>query len=174
MSDDVPWLSPEELRAWHGLQFMQMRLTAELAKQLALDSDLSYSDYLVLVALTREAQGRLRAWELVRDLGWEKSRVSHHVTRMVERGLVRKQACTTDRRGGFVVVTARGRRQIAAAAPGHVRAVRRLFLDHVTGEQLKAIATAAQNVLAAFASAPGSDGPRSGNRTPAVAGQGQG
>lgn len=150
MTDDVPWLTSQEQRAWHGLQFMQMRLTAELARRLAADSDLSYSDYLVLVALTEAEQGRLRAWELGRDLGWEKSRLSHHVTRMVERGLVRKQACTTDRRGGYVVVTALGRRRIAVAAPGHVRAVRSLFLDHVTAEQLEAIASAAHNVLAAF------------------------
>lgn len=147
----MAWLTAQEQRAWHGLQLMQMRLTAELARRLAADSDLSYSDYLVLVALTGEEQGRLRPWELARDLGWEKSRVSHHVTRMVERGLVRKQACTTDRRGGYVVVTALGRRQIAGAAPGHVRAVRSVFLDHVTGEQLEAIAAASEHVLAALA-----------------------
>lgn len=150
MRDDVPWLTEQEQRAWQGLQFMQMRLTAALARQLAADSDLSYSDYLVLVALTDARQGRLRSWELARDLGWEKSRLSHHVTRMVERGLVRKQACATDRRGGYVVVTAFGRRQIAAAAPGHVRAVRTLFLDHVTDDQLEAVAAASENVLAAL------------------------
>ena len=148
MSDDVPWLTAPEQRAWQGLQFMQMRLTAELARQLAADSELSYSDYLVLIALTGEDQGRLRSWELGRDLGWETSRVSHHVTRMVERGLVRKQACTTDRRGGYVVVTALGRRQIAAAAPGHVRAVRKLFLDHVTSDELAAVTAVSEKVLA--------------------------
>jgi len=151
VNDDVPWLTEQERRAWHGLQFMQMRLTAELARRLAADSDLSYSDYLVLVALTGEQQGRLRSSALARDLGWEKSRVSHHVTRMVERGLVRKQACRTDRRGGYVVVTAFGRRQIAGAAPGHVRAVRTLFLDHVTGEQLQAVAAVSESVLASLA-----------------------
>ena len=150
MTDEVPWLTAREQRAWRGLQFMQMRLTAELARRLSVESDLSYSDYLVLVALTGEEQGRLRAGDLARDLGWEKSRLSHHVARMVERGLVRKQACTTDRRGGFVVVTALGRRRIAAAAPGHVRAVRSLFLDHVTGEQLDALAEASDRVLDAL------------------------
>jgi DNA-binding MarR family transcriptional regulator len=128
-----------------------MRLTAELTRQLAADSDLSYSDYLVLVALTGEGTGRLRSWELARDLGWEKSRLSHHLTRMVERGLVRKQACTTDRRGGYIAVTALGRRQIAAAAPAHVAAVRGLFLDHVTDQQLRALADVAEKVLAVLA-----------------------
>lgn len=144
----MAWLTAQEQRAWQGLQFMQMRLTAELARRLAVDSELSYSDYLVLVALTGEQQGRLRSWELARDLGWEKSRVSHHVTRMVERDLLRRRACTTDRRGGYVAVTAFGRRQIAAAAAGHVRAVRSLFLDHVTGEELEAIAAASEKVIA--------------------------
>lgn len=75
---------------------------------------------------------------------------SHHVSRMVERRLVRKQACFTDRRGGYVAVTARGRRHIAAAALAHVAAVRRLFLDPVTSEQLEAFASVAENVLTAL------------------------
>jgi DNA-binding MarR family transcriptional regulator len=64
---------------------------------------------------------------------------------------VRKQACTTDRRGGYIAVTALGRRQIAAAAPGHVAAVRGLFLDHVTDQQLRALAEVAEKVLAVLA-----------------------
>ena len=51
--DEVQWLDGRELRAWRSLQFMQMRLEGELARQLAADSALSYPDYLVLVALFR-------------------------------------------------------------------------------------------------------------------------
>lgn len=71
----------------------------------------------------------MRLLELAGALGWEKSRLSHHVARMAAGGLVNKEKCDADRRGAFVVVTKRGRKEVGAAAPNHVAAVRRLFVD---------------------------------------------
>jgi len=144
------WLDERELRAWRALQLMQMRLTAQLARELAATSGLSYPDYLVLVGLTDRPDGRMRIFELGRNLGWEKSRLSHHIARMEERGLVTKERCGSDRRGAFVVVTDRGRKAIEAAAPGHVAAVRRLVIDRLTPRQLDALGAAARTVLAAL------------------------
>ena len=146
----VRWLDAREERAWRALQSMQMRLTAELGRELAATTGLSYPDYVVLVALTDRADGRMRIFELGRELGWEKSRVSHHVARMAERGLVTKERCGSDRRGAFVVATDRGREAIEAAAPGHVAAVRRLVIDRLTARQLDTIGAAARTVLAAL------------------------
>ncbi len=146
--EDVRWLDEREERAWRALQFMQMRLEAELARQLAEDAGLSYPDYLVLVALTDHPDGRLRLFELGRVLGWEKSRLSHQVARMTERGLLRKEKCDIDRRGAYVAVTQTGREEIEAAAPRHVATVRRLFVDVLTPEQLDVIADAGESVLA--------------------------
>ncbi len=145
---DVRWLNEREERAWRALQFMQMRLEAELARQLAMESGLSYPDYLVLIALTDHPEGRLRLFELGRVLTWEKSRLSHHVARMAERGLVKKEKCASDRRGAYVAVTKKGRKEIESAAPGHVRTVRRLFIDRLTPDELDAIANVAEKVLA--------------------------
>ncbi|HEX6568626.1 MAG TPA: MarR family winged helix-turn-helix transcriptional regulator [Acidimicrobiales bacterium] len=144
---DVRWLDEREATAWRGLQAMQMRLTATLARALAADSELSYPDYTVLVVLTDQPEGRLRAYALGAELGWEKSRVSHHVSRMVERGLVRREKCPSDQRGAFVVVTDAGRKAIEAAAPGHVAAVRRNFVDLLSPAQLDALATITGTVL---------------------------
>ena len=148
--DDVRWLNQREERAWRALQHMQMRLEAELARQLSADSGLSYPDYLVLVALTDRPEGRMRLYELADILGWEKSRLSHHIARMTDRNLVAKERCDADRRGAYVVVTSKGRREIEAAAPGHVAAVRRLFVDQLTPSQLAAVGDAAEAVLAAL------------------------
>jgi DNA-binding MarR family transcriptional regulator len=153
--NEVRWLDERELRAWRTLQFMQMRLEGELARQLAADSGLSYPDYLVLVALTDRPDGRMRLFELAEALGWEKSRLSHQVARMAGRDLVAKEKCDSDRRGAFVVVTHDGRRVIEAAAPGHVDAVRRLFVDRLTPDQLDAIGDAAEVVLAGLDEPPG-------------------
>lgn len=145
---DVQWLDEREARAWRGLQAMQLRLTARLSREIAADSELSYPDYTVLVVLTDQGDGRLRAFELGRELGWEKSRVSHHVSRMVARGLVRRERCASDQRGAFVVITEQGRRAIEAAAPGHVAAVRRYFVDQLTPAQLDALGDITESVLA--------------------------
>lgn len=158
--DEVRWLTEREERAWRALQFMQMRLEGELARQLAADSGLSYPDYLVLVAITDRPDGRLRLFELAAVLGWEKSRASHHIGRMVGRGLVTKEQCPEDRRGFFVVVTSAGRQAIEAAAPGHLAAVRHLFIDRLDPQQLDTIGAIAEAVLA------GLDGPSRGDPDP--------
>lgn len=129
---------------------MQMQLDAALSRQLAVDSQLSYPDYLVLVALTDRTDGRMRLYELAVELGWEKSRASHQVSRMAARGLVSKEKCDSDRRGAFVAITAQGKREIEAAAPGHVAMVRSLFVDVLTPAQIKAVGEAANAVLHAM------------------------
>lgn len=148
---EVRWLDEREARAWRALQFMQLRLSGRLAADVAATSELSYADYLVLVAVSDRPDGRARLFELVEDLGWEKSRVSHQVARMSSRGLVRKELCGQDRRGAFVVTTESGRRAIEAAAPHHVAMVRRLFVDPLTPAELDAITSAAEKVLAVIA-----------------------
>ncbi|MDQ3680060.1 MAG: MarR family transcriptional regulator [Actinomycetota bacterium] len=141
------WLDVDELHAWRMLQLMQLQLTATLSRELAEASGPSYQDYLVLAALTDRPGGRMRAFELGRELGWEKSRLSHHVARMVERGLVRRERCQTDQRGAFVVVTKQGRKAIEGAAPGHVQGVRRHFIDLVSPSELEMLSTVAARVL---------------------------
>jgi len=147
--EEVTWLDEAEERDWRALVFMNMHLSAQMARQLAEDSDLSLPDYEVLVALTDRPDGRMRLFELACQLGWEKSRLSHHITRMHSRELLTKERCDSDRRGAFVVVTDRGRQSLDAAAPGHVAAVRRHFIDVVTPAQRAALGDAARAVLAA-------------------------
>lgn len=148
---DIRWLDEREARTWRALQFMHLRLSAQLARDLSDNSNLSYQDYVALVALTDQEDGRLRLFELARAIGWEKSRLSHHVTRMEERGLVAKEKCDQDRRGAFVVVTEAGRDAIRQAAPSHVSAVRRLFLDAIPYDELGRLADIFEAVLSRVA-----------------------
>lgn len=145
---DVRWLDEREAKAWRALQSMQLRLTGALSRDLAASSELSYPDYGVLVALTDQPEGRMRLFELASALGWEKSRLSHQVARMAERGLVAKERCVHDRRGWYVVVTDEGREAIAEAAPRHVETVRRLVIDRLSPAQLDAIRSVAETVVA--------------------------
>ena len=144
------WLTPNEEQAWRSLQFMQMRIEAAMARDLAAHTDLSYPEYLVLVALTDHAPSKVRLTELAETLGWEKSRLSHLVSRMEGRGLVERASVPSDRRGCFVVLTKQGSTAIAAAAPVHVASVRRLFFDQLSPNQVEAVGDAAATVLAAM------------------------
>lgn len=144
------WLDEREARAWRNLQLMQMRLDDELSRLLSAEASLSGPDHVVLVALTGEQDGRMRPHELARMLGWEKTRLSHHLNRMADRGLVEKQPCPTDRRGFYAHVTREGRRAIERAAPGHVAAVRRMFIDLLTPHELDVFGEVTTRVLAAL------------------------
>ncbi|SCG74513.1 DNA-binding transcriptional regulator, MarR family [Micromonospora siamensis] len=153
---DTRWLDEDEQRAWRAYLRMQAQLTARLGRQLQADAGLSLADYEVLVQLTDAADGRLRPFELQRCLQWEQSRLSHHLARMQRRGLVERQECAQDARGAFVAVTEAGRAAIEAAAPGHVATVRRLFLDHLDRDQLRALEQLADRVTAGVEADPGS------------------
>jgi len=143
----VRWLDEREQRAWRGLIRMQAQLGAHLRRSLVRDSGLSDADYDVLVHLSEAPEDRLRIFELVRALQWEKSRLSHQLRRMEQRGLLERSECPTDGRGAFVSLTPEGRAAIEAAAPRHVAEVRRHFVDVLTPEQLDVLGDIAETVL---------------------------
>jgi DNA-binding MarR family transcriptional regulator len=148
------WLDPDEKAAWDGFIRMQETLLGRLARHVQADSGLSASDYTVLVNLTDAEGGRMRLLELARTVHWEKSRMSHQVTRMVKRGLVAKEECPDDGRGAFIVVTPDGYRAIEEAAPQHVEHVRRLFIEALAPNQLNTFARLTERVYDHMAKQP--------------------
>jgi DNA-binding MarR family transcriptional regulator len=142
------WLSAQEQHAWRGLLQMTGRLDTEINRHLQDLSGLSQADYGILVALSETPAERLRPFELGRELNWEQSRLSHHLSRMVKRDLVERENCSEDRRGAFVVLTAAGRQAIENAAPAHVAAVRRLVFDALSEQEVRTLAAVSDKVLA--------------------------
>jgi DNA-binding MarR family transcriptional regulator len=141
------WLNEREARAWRGYERMQTRLEAQLARDLQRDCGMSIADFEVLVHLSEAPEGRLRVFELGNEMEWEKSRLSHHLSRMEGRGLVAREECDTDARGAYVVLTAQGRKAIEGAAPQHVEHVRRYLIDALDPTQLDALGDIAETVL---------------------------
>ncbi|MGP4089276.1 MarR family winged helix-turn-helix transcriptional regulator [Streptomyces sp. KR55] len=147
MEQKTGWLSPSEQRAWRAFVGVHQRLPNSLARGLQGDGKLSLSDYVVLVALTDAAEGRRHFQDLATAVEWERSRMSHHLRRMVKRGLVAREECPEDARGVHVVVTPAGRAAIEAAAPQHVATVRRLVIDPLTPEELDTLALLCERIL---------------------------
>jgi DNA-binding MarR family transcriptional regulator len=143
-----PWLDEREQAAWQGFVTMHARLVSQMQRRMRRDSTLSGPDYAVLVELSDAVDGRLRAYEMCDHLRWDKSRLSRQINRMEQRGLVLRQACHTDARGSFVMVTEQGRRAVHRAEPGHVAQVRRLFVEALTADQLDALIAISRAVLA--------------------------
>ncbi|MEU9330878.1 MarR family transcriptional regulator [Streptomyces canus] len=147
MEETVRWLTPEEQLAWRGFVRLNERLEGRLGRQLQAESKMSTADFGVLVELTDAPEGRQRFQDLAQSLEWEKSRMSHHISRMAKRGLVMREECPEDGRGAFVVITDEGREAIEAAAPRHVATVRALFLDHVTPAELRVLTDISDRVV---------------------------
>lgn len=154
MSTDAPWLTDEQEQVWRRWLTVNALLPATLHRELQADAGLSLPDFDVLVQLTDTPLGRVRVNDLALALQWEKSRVSHHVTRMERRGLIRREECREDARGAFVVITTEGKAAIERAAPGHVRTVRQLIFDQLTEDELDCLATITRKVLTRLETAP--------------------
>lgn len=129
------WLSQDEQRAWRAYLRLGSLLSAALNRQLQQESGLTLPEYEVLVQLHEAPEARLRPFQLCDALNWEQSRLSHQLTRMERRGLVRRHTCAADGRGAFVALTAAGADAIAAAAPRHVAMVRSLVFDRLSEAQ---------------------------------------
>jgi DNA-binding MarR family transcriptional regulator len=144
------WLTAREQAAWRAYLDMTAKLNARLEREMQQQSGISIADYSVLVQLSEHVDARMRVLELARALGWEKSRLSHQLTRMQQRGLIERSNCSEDRRGAWIVLTERGRDAIVAAAPRHVESVRRYMFSELDAEQISALDRIARTVVDAL------------------------
>lgn len=119
----------EEGAVWQAYLDLFRGLRSALDRQLLRDSGLSAADYALLAPLSETDGGVLRARDLGRRVGWERSRLSHQVTRMERRGLVGRERCGDDQRGYMIQLTEAGRTAIEAARPQHLETVRRYFFE---------------------------------------------
>jgi DNA-binding MarR family transcriptional regulator len=127
---------------------MERELARRIRRQLTRDAGLSDADYEILRALSDAPEGALRARALRGEVRWEKSRLSHQIRRMEQRGLVAREECEEDSRSSVIRLTDAGREVIVAACCEHAKAVRAYLVDRLSSEQLDALADISETVLA--------------------------
>lgn len=134
-------LTDDEWETWDSFYAMRRRLDRALELALQGTSGVSAPEFEILVGLGRSGDRRLRVRDIADQIGWEKSRVSHQVTRMERRGLVRRSDCSSDARGTWVELTPDGRRAALSAMRGHTAAIRRYFVDQLgaDGDAVRAV-----------------------------------
>jgi len=140
-------MSEDDWRLWRAFSSMNRALARELDRQLQRDAGISSADYAVLITLFEAPDRRLRTGELAELLTWEKSRVSHQISRMEARGLVARAECVEDGRGTWITLTNDGRRATLGATRDHAARLRELFFDVLDDDEKDAFRSAAARVL---------------------------
>ncbi|WIM68606.1 MarR family winged helix-turn-helix transcriptional regulator [Corynebacterium breve] len=131
MANEARWLNDEEQEMWRAMLATFRKINRAMDETLLAGSDLSSSEFAVLVTLSEAEDCQLRLRDLCLGLDWDRSRTSHQITRMERRGLVTKRKSPGDARGVVVSLTDEGMRRLEQAAPEHVESVRRLVFDHM-------------------------------------------
>ncbi|MGX7677834.1 MarR family winged helix-turn-helix transcriptional regulator [Jatrophihabitans sp. DSM 45814] len=143
---DANWLNDSEHRMWRAFRSMHTSLDRVLEQEMSAESGLSSADFAVLVPLSEAPDRRLRARDLGLQMTWDRSRLSHQIKRMEQRGLIERTDCPTDARGTFIQLTEKGWRTIEAAAPPHVAAVRAYFVDLLTEDEIDSLTAISEKV----------------------------
>ncbi len=140
------WLTPAQQRVWLAYMRVTLRMDYEMNRQLQADDGLSLSDYHVLVALGGAPEMSMRISDLAAQIGWERSRTSHHLRRMSERGLTERRTSPDDGRAIEASLTVLGREALSTAAPAHVELVRNLFFDSLPDNLLAPLTAALEHI----------------------------
>ena len=148
--DAAPWLDAEERRAWVTLASVVGRLDAALDAQLRRDAGMSHFEYTVLAALSETPERSLRMSALAFLADGSLSRLSQVVSKLEDKGWVTRAPDPLNGRYTLAALTDRGFDQLVAAAPGHVREVRRLVIDPLTKAQLRQLAVIGARIGAAL------------------------
>jgi DNA-binding MarR family transcriptional regulator len=144
---EVSEIDEADWSVWRSFVMMRHQLDRAIEHRLQADAGLSGADFEILLSLFRASDNQLRARELGELLGWEKSRVSHQVTRMAARGLLERRECPTDLRGTWVVLLPEGRRAVLRASRGNATELRRLFFEVLSAEEKAMLSELSERIV---------------------------
>ena len=141
------WLDVDEQKAWRAWLYSAQLLMDRLDRELTHETGISHAYYEILVALSETPGRKLRMSELADRCLSSRSRLSHAVSRLEERGWVGRELCVDDGRGQLAVLTDDGFAALAAAAPIHVAGVRAHLFDQLSPEQVAAMRDVGETLL---------------------------
>ncbi len=142
------WLTDEEQRTWRAWLLSSQLLQERLERELTRETGISLAYYEILVRLSEAPDRMLRMSQLADACLSSRSRLSHAVSRLEERGWIQRRNCPEDGRGQFATLTDEGLTALQDAAPVHVESVRRHLFDQLTDEQQHALRDVGQTLVA--------------------------
>jgi DNA-binding MarR family transcriptional regulator len=141
------WLDAEEQKAWRAYLYSTLLLSDRLERELTSATGISHAYYEILVALSETPGRALRMSELADRCLSSRSRLSHAVSRLEERGWVQRRVCPEDGRGQLAVLTDEGFAALEAASHVHVEGVRTHLFDQLTPEQIASMRDVGETLL---------------------------
>jgi DNA-binding MarR family transcriptional regulator len=129
-------LSAQQLGAWRTFLRAHAQVTRRLEADLLAEHDLPLAWYDVLVQLVEAPDHRLRMTELADRVLLSRSGLTRLVDRMERDGLVRREACDSDARGLFAVLTDEGYDRLRQASRTHLRGVHDYVISRLTAQEL--------------------------------------
>ncbi|MEU7874499.1 helix-turn-helix domain-containing protein [Dactylosporangium sp. NPDC049140] len=147
--EQVRWLTEREVRVWRLFAVVLGFVGDQIEGQLQRDAGLTHFGYAVMSTLSEMPDRAMRMSELAAMANGSRSRLSHLVTALERRGWIRRERSPHDRRGSVAVLTEAGYAKVAAAAPGHVAAVRAAVFDALSPQGLGRLEAACAELLAA-------------------------
>lgn len=138
---------PASLAVWRDFLRAHARLTRRLEADLMVEHAMPLASYDVLVQLVEAPDHRLRMTELADRVLLSRSGLTRLVDRLTREGLVRREACASDARGLFAVLTDEGYGRLRAATPTHLRGVVRYAMGRLDEEERTAFAGVLRRLL---------------------------
>ena|SRR5579864_3587952 len=140
------WLTDDEQCAWRAYLEATQRLFEQLDRELQHEVGMPLAYYQILAMLSEAPEHTLRMSDLAQLTWSSRSRLSHAVDRLEEKGWVERLSCPSDKRGAFARLTEAGWQVLEAAAPSHVSSVRRLVFDQLSAEEVAAFGALSRKI----------------------------
>ena len=160
-AEAVRWLDAEEMAAWLPLMRVLHLLPQQLDRQLREQAGINHNYYMIMVALSAQADHEMTLSRLAHEVAMIPSRLTHALTSLEGRGWVERRPCASDKRVQLAWLTDEGMRALEHFAPGHVGEVRRTVFDALEREDLAHLRRITSKLAAGLGDRPSPSGSRS-------------
>lgn len=130
-------LTQSEMNAWRGFRRMGEVIASRIGREITQKTGLSSADFTILMQLSMNGGNHQRQCDIQTFLEWDKTRLSHQLSRMETRGLIEKKS--EDRNSSFISMTDKGRLQLSMAQPVHQNGIYEHFAKWLSEEDLEAM-----------------------------------
>ncbi|MGW7267711.1 MarR family winged helix-turn-helix transcriptional regulator [Streptomyces sp. NPDC054842] len=145
-SEPLKPLTPDEEAVVRSLSRVIYTLPRAIDADMIREQRISLVEYLAMMNLSEAPNRQLRMSDLAGAIDMSLSGITRLASRLEAQGLIQRVRSAEDARGYNAILTDEGFARLEEAWPSNLASVRRHFLDHLTGLDLKKLAAALNNI----------------------------
>lgn len=123
-------LTKEELARWRNFRFMVEETSIKVSREVSSATGISGGQFGIMSIVTASPAKEMRQQELADAMRWDRTRLSHQLTRMEKNGLIERKKSPDG--GTVITVTPKGSTELIRISPTLANAVRTHFLSKLT------------------------------------------